>query len=117
MEAESVENSQVGQSSYTIISYPSKDLPEAYKGLVFSKWLRSLRYSNDYFRLIDSESYFRVYHEYIERLLSNPSTIVRLAVLTDDFDVVFGFSVARGDVLHYCHTHKDSRKQIGRAHV
>jgi GNAT superfamily N-acetyltransferase len=36
---------------------------------------------------------------------------VRLAVLSDDRDVVLGFSVSREDILDYVHVHKDMRKQ------
>ncbi len=41
---------------------------------------------------------------------------MKLAVLTDDRDVVLGFSVSRGKVLDYVHVQKDLRKQgIGTA--
>jgi GNAT superfamily N-acetyltransferase len=84
--------------------------------MVLSKWLRSLRYGNDYFRLIDAQAYFRVYHDYIEGILARSRTRMRLAVLTDDHDVVLGFAAHEGGILHYVHVHKDMRKQgIGRA--
>lgn len=98
-------------SSYTIVQYKGSDLPEQYKALVFSKWLRSLRYGNEYFKLIDQEIYFSVYHRYIEVLLSRNLSSVYLAVLSDDRDVVLGFSVTEPGKLHYVHTHKDQRKQ------
>ena len=98
-------------SSYTILSIPGIELPNSYKNLVFSKWLRSLRYGNDYFKLIDSDSYYKTYHAFIDLLLHKPETLVRLAVLTEDNDVVLGFSVCRGNILDYVHTHKDMRKQ------
>lgn len=98
-------------SSYSVISYPGTSLPDTYQNLIFSKWLRSLRYGNDYYKLIDQDAYFIAYHAYISKLLAQPDAIVRLAVLTDDPDVVLGFSVTRGTTLDYVHVHKDFRKQ------
>lgn len=98
-------------STYSILSYPAKDLPPQYLNMILSKWLRSLKYGNDYYRLIDSAAYFAHYNNFILHLLKKPDTIVRLAVLTDDHDVVLGWSVHRGDVLDFIHVHKDMRKQ------
>ena len=99
------------ESSYQVISYPGPTLPEQYQNLVFSKWLRSNRFGNDYMKLIDSNAYFNAYHNYIESILKRHECVVRLAVLADDKDVVLGFSVSEPSVLHYCHVHKDQRKQ------
>lgn len=95
----------------SIHKYHSKDLPPQYKSLVFSKWLRSLRFGNPIFEKINSDEYFKNYQIFIEKLLSKPDSLIRLAVLTDDRDVVLGFSVSREDVLDYIHVHKDHRKQ------
>ncbi|MES2347852.1 MAG: hypothetical protein V4641_09825 [Pseudomonadota bacterium] len=101
-------------NSYTVFVCPAEKL-DPYLPLVFSKWLRSLRYGNDYFRLIDQKAYYTAYHRYIQGILGHSEAAVRLAVLTDDPDVVLGFSVTRGPVLDYVHVHKDQRKLgIGR---
>lgn len=97
--------------SYSIYSYPASKLPETYKALVFSKWLRSLRYGNPFFHKVDQASYFVNYHLYIEKLLAKPDSLIRLAVLTDNHDVVLGFSVSREVVLDYLHVHNDQRRQ------
>ena len=99
------------QTTYSVISFPGDSLPEAYRNMIYSKWLRSLRYGNDYFKLIDSASYYSSYQKYIELLLSKPNCTVRLAVLSDNHDVVLGFCVHRDTVLDYCHVQKDFRKQ------
>jgi GNAT superfamily N-acetyltransferase len=105
------------KASYQVVLYSGGTLlPDRYRSLIFSKWLRSLRYGNDYFRLIDSSSYYSAYHQYLERILDNPLTQVRLAMLSDDNDVVLGFSVARGTCLDYVHVHRDYRRSgIGTA--
>ncbi len=78
--------------------------------MIFSKWKRSLRHGNDYFKLIDSDAYYEIYDRYISRLLADPLSVIRLAVLTDDRDIVLGFSVCRRHVLDYVHVHKDHRR-------
>jgi GNAT superfamily N-acetyltransferase len=100
----------MSDDKYTIISYPALTLPDTYRAMVFSKWLRSLRYGNDYFRLIDQDVYFSSYHTYLSNLLSSSEAIVRLAVLPDDTDIVLGFSVYRGGTLDYVHVHRDYRR-------
>ncbi len=97
-------------SSYKIVSYYGNRVPEAYQNLIFSKWLRSLRFGNDYYKLIKAEIYYHTYHHYLALVLQNPSAIVNLAVLSDDPDVVLGFSVSRGNILDYVHVQKDMRK-------
>lgn len=97
-------------SSYRIIFFPGAKLPESYKSVVFSRWLRSLRFGNDYFKLIDSDSYYPSYHGYIESLIAHPLCIISFAVLSDDEDVVLGWSVQRGNVLDYVHVQKDYRR-------
>lgn len=97
-------------SSYSLIESGGSNLPSTYVGLIYSRWMRSLRYGNDFFKLIKSDPFYEAYQKYIKTMLSNPSTIVRLAVLTDDKDVVLGFSVYHDKVLDYVHVHKDHRK-------
>lgn len=105
-------------AAYTVLGISGRSLPERYQGLVFSRWLLSLRYGNEYFRYIRARSYFHHYHSYIGRVLQQRETLVRLAVLADDYDVALGFSVTRGNVLDYVHVQRDMRNQdIGTALV
>lgn len=97
-------------ASYKIAVYSGSALPEQYRALIFSKWLRSLRYGNDYFKLIDQDTYFAVYHAYLEQLLTRPDSTVRLAVLTDDPDVVLGWAVSEGNRLHYVYVNRENRR-------
>lgn len=100
------------EPTYTIVRYLGKELPANYRSLILSKWMRSYRYGNDYIGLTDSDAYFAAYGIFITALISlRPDTVVRLAVLSDDRDVVLGFSVTRGNVLDYVHVHKDYRRQ------
>lgn len=98
------------KASYSIISFPAAKLPNQYRAMVLSKWLRSLRFGNPLFKKVDSDEYYKNYHIYIENLLSKPDSIVRLAVLSDDHDVVLGFAVSRENVLDYIHVQSDYRR-------
>lgn len=105
---------QEEKASYSIISFPSQYIPKQYRNLVLSKWLRSLKYGNEYFKLIDPDPYYKVYQVYIDALLARSSGIIRLAVLSEDHDVVLGFSLIEVCTLHYVHVNHEFRnKGIG----
>lgn len=97
-------------SSYTVIWLPASKLSEDAKAFVFSAWLKSLRKGNDFFKLIAARSYWRSIHRLIENVLASPITQVRFAVLSDDHDVILGFSVSRGTVLDFIYVKKDQRR-------
>lgn len=104
-------------STYSIIAFRGQEIPGAYIGLVYSRWMKSLRYGNDFFKLSDSDAYYAAYQHYITAILSKPTSLLRLAVLTDDHDVVLGFSVSHGPALDYVHVHKDHRRHGIAAHL
>lgn len=97
-------------SSYQILIFPAAKIPPYYLSLIYAKWLRSLRKGNDAYKKIKSRTYFDNYHDFIEKLLAKPDAIVRIAVLSDDHDVVLGFSASREDVLDYIFVHQDYRQ-------
>ena len=98
--------------AFAIIAFPGDELAPELRNLVLSRWMRSLRFGNDYFKLMVPESLLcglRPIH--LAFLLVSPGAVVRFAALADDHDVVLGFSVTRGAVLDYIHVHKDARRQ------
>jgi GNAT superfamily N-acetyltransferase len=95
--------------SYKIVSFQGKDLTGNYKGLVTAKWLHSLRHGNSLFKRISHKEYYQAYNVFLNNLLNKPSCIVQFAVLSDDPDVILGFSVCREDVLDYVHVHRHHR--------
>lgn len=98
------------KDTYSVVAYLGKELPENYRNLILSKWLRSLKFGNDFFRLVDNDAYFREYQKYIKLILERPHTVVRLAVLTTEPDTCLGFSVSEQDALCFVWVHKDNRK-------
>lgn len=106
------------QETYSVIAYLGTELPDIYRNMILAKWLRTLKYGNDFFKLIESDGYFESYQKFIKSLLARPQCIVRLAVLSDAPDVCLGFSVSEPDILHYLWVHRDNRKVgVGRALV
>ncbi len=73
--------------------------------------MRSLRYGNDWWRRVNADDYYANYDVYIDRLLHQPGTTVRLAVLAQAHDVVLGFSICRRNILDYVHVQADMRSQ------
>lgn len=107
------------QASYTILSYPATALPDAYVNMILSNWMKSFRYLNDYVRLWDQSNYYEVYERLIRGVLARPSASVRLAVLSDDYDVCLGWSVCESPAtLHYVFVRDGNRGEgIARALV
>lgn len=79
---------------------------------IMATWLRGLRYGNDWFEAIDSEIYFRVYGLFIEKIIADKNTSVNVACLKDDPDVILGYSVSSGPVVHWVFC-KKSWRNIG----
>ena len=96
-------------SEYDIISFPGSHLPRGYVNMIFAKWLRSFKYGNDYFRLMDNDAYFKNYSRQVSWILNQADCSVRLAVLHDDHDVCLGFCVYRDTILDYIHVQRDMR--------
>jgi hypothetical protein len=79
---------------------------------IMATWLRGLKFGNDWFELIDSDSYYSVYHSVIELILANTGTEIKVACLKEDPGVILGYSVYNGDKAHWCHV-KSAWRKIG----
>lgn len=79
----------------------TRDATPADSGFIFATWLRGLRYGNSWFELIESVVYFKVYHDFIESILNRPTTVIKIACLKDDPEVILGYSVYSGTSLHW----------------
>lgn len=99
------------QASYSVITLPARKLPRQYENMILARWKRSLRFGNEYFKLIDQKAYFDAYEVYIKHLLNKEDAVLRLAVLSEDHDVVFGWSLCEGDILHYIHVQDTYRNK------
>lgn len=73
------------------------------KNFIFSTWLKGLYYGNRWFKEIPKDIFMEKYHEIIEKVLSNPGVVIKIACLLEDKDVILGYSIesAQGNVLHW----------------
>ena len=111
LEAGTTEVPQDAQSTFKIISFKGSELPANYTGVILARWLRSFYRLNDYFKLADPEAYFREYERFIKAIIARPNVVIKLAALSEDIDVVFGWGVSEGSVLHYVHVQEPYRNQ------
>lgn len=106
----------VSQSTYKVIQYNKDTVPEQIKNMILSRFLRSLRRGNEYFRLMDKEAYFKAYNDYLNTILNRPSIIINVAVLSDDIDVALGWALMEPGKLHYVYVKDEQRRQnIGKS--
>ena len=94
-----------------VTAYPGREIPRRYLNLVRSRWVRSYKRGNGYMKIVHPPAYYFSYNPYVNSILNRPDTVVRIAALEEDDDVVLGFSVVERNILHYVHVPKDYRRQ------
>lgn len=100
------------EANYKIIELKGTDPAfEEYFAFIMAFWLRGLKFGSEFFRAVDSLTYFQVYSKVIKALLKRPDCIVRLAVLADEPDTAIGWSVSEGKVLHFVYVKREARRQ------
>ena len=72
------------------------DLP-----FIFSTFLKGLRHGNAWFGLIDSDAYFKHYHDALEHILASPKTEVKVSCLRDDQEVILGYALSSPTHYHW----------------
>lgn len=102
---------EAAASSYSILAFNSQEFPECYLGMILETWARSLRNGNEWFEMIAPIAYSKAYDLIIRNILSKPETTIRVAALTEDPDVAFGYSVHRGSILDYVYVFIPYRHQ------
>lgn len=88
-------------AQYKILKYRGIEVPSNYHAAILSKFLRTLRYGNDLYRLIAPEFYWDTLSNRLKSIVGNPTCSVALAVLADETDVLLGFLIHRAHVLDY----------------
>jgi len=86
------------------------------KNFILATWLRGLYYGDSWFREMPKDIYMACYHAVLERILANPDTLVQVACLKEDPDVILGYSVlapnVTGITLHWVFV-KSAWRNIG----
>lgn len=84
------------------------------ESFIYSTWLRGLYYGNDWFRKIDKKSFFEKYRQVVAHLLSKSN--ITVACLSEDPEVIVGYCVHSGTVLHWVYVKRSWRNMgVGQA--
>jgi GNAT superfamily N-acetyltransferase len=86
-----------------------RDFEATDKNLVIVSWLNGYYYGNDKFNKIPNILFFDNYRKTITDILASPLTTIKIACLSDDPDVILGFSVFDKDILHWVFVKKSWR--------
>lgn len=78
--------------------------------LIYATWLRSLYYGSPHYKQMDRKDFFDSYKQVIALRLNTSK--VTVCCLTEDPDVVLGYSVKADDVLHWVYV-KRAWRQLG----
>lgn len=97
--------------TYSVISFLAKKLPQQYEALIYDRWLKSYSDGNHDMRRVPKKLFLRKWRKRLEFILAQPEARVRLAVLSDDHDIVLGFVIYRGETIDYIHVLHDQREQ------
>jgi GNAT superfamily N-acetyltransferase len=98
---------------YNIRPYTKTD-----KAFVLSTWLRGLYYGDTWFSLIPKNIFMDNYKLIAEKIVESPHTVILVACLPDDPDVILGYSIMYDDLatLHWMFVKKAWReKGIGKS--
>ena len=79
-----------------------------------STWLHGLRYGNSWFTIIPKEIYYAAYSKVVEYLMMSPKTMIKVACLKEDPEVILGYSVYNQDnsAAHWVYV-KSAWRKIG----
>ncbi len=83
------------------------------KSFILATWLRGLFYGDSWFKEIPKNVFMLKYHTIIEAILAHPKTVVYVACLKEDADVILGYAVLGPDnIAHWVFT-KSAWRGIG----
>ena len=78
---------------------------------IHSTWLKGQRFNNPFFAETEPTAYYAAYGAIVDRILDNPTTTVAVACLSDEPDVIVGYSVTTAPgILHWVYVKKQWRK-------
>lgn len=94
---------QVTSNTIQIRNAVKEDLP-----LIYSTWMLGLYHGCDWFNKIEKKAFFDNYKKVVEKRVTDSD--IKVAVLTEDPDVILGYVCYRGNVLDWIFVKKAWRK-------
>lgn len=98
--------------------YDVRDYKHSDKSFILATFLRGLYYGDSWFSLIDKSVFMDNYKLIAEAIVDNPKTMIKIACLKEDPDVILGYSILSDNfkTVHWVYCKSAWRKQgIGRA--
>lgn len=71
------------------------------RAFIYATWLRGLYYGNPWFTQIDKDSYMASYHKILDQLFLKPDVDIKIACVTEDPELILGYSVSEPSILHW----------------
>lgn len=68
---------------------------------IYATMLQGLYYGNTFYGKIDKEAFFDSYNQVLKSLIMKPTTDIKVLCLTEDEDVILGYSISSPQALHY----------------
>lgn len=65
------------------------------RNFILATWLRGLYYGDSFYSQIPKSIFMENYHRVLEKVLTNPNVIIKVACLKEDADVILGYSISR----------------------
>jgi len=84
-----------------------EDLP-----FIYATLLRSYRHASNFARKISNEVFYKYHHMFLDACLKRPNSKVLVAHPQGEPDVILGYLLTEGDVIHYTYV-KKSFRQMG----
>jgi hypothetical protein len=83
--------------------YVIRDLHPGDINFLLATWLRGLYYGDTWFSIIPKDIFMKSYHHIATGILAHPTTVIKIACLNDDPEVILGYAVLTEDetVLHW----------------
>lgn len=97
-----------------------RDAHEGDKNFILATFLRGLYYGDTWFSQIPKDIFMNNYKFVAERLITSPNTIIKIACLKEDLNVIVGYSILSSDyqTVHWAYVKRVWRnKGIGKALV
>jgi ribosomal protein S18 acetylase RimI-like enzyme len=76
--------------------------------LIIGTFLNGVKYGSSYFKSIDDDAFFHNYTKFVEYVTFNSD--VKICCLEEDEDVIVGYVLSKGEVIHWIYTKPAFRK-------
>lgn len=77
--------------------YDIRDIKSEDHNFILATFLRGLYYGDSWYSQIDKKAFMENYKKFINILINNDKTVVKIACLKEDSDVILGYSILSAD--------------------